>query len=100
VREGQIGDTSRTVASDSNPINARAGADPRRKERLALVVKTCFPFEKSLSFFNITSSNFGIGSTSSRTKYRSFRGSVISKNKERRGVEHVKEQEDQDVEKD
>jgi hypothetical protein len=25
---------------------------------------------------------------------------VISKNKERRGVEHVKEQEDQDVEKD
>jgi hypothetical protein len=88
------------VARDSNPINARAGADPRRKERLALVVKTCLPFEKSLSFFNITSSNFGIGSTSSRTKYRSFRGSVISKNKERRGVEHVKEQEDQDVEKD
>ena len=100
VCKAQVGDASRIVTSDSNPVNAWATADPRRKERLALVVKTCFPFEKSLSFFNITSSNFGVGSTSSRTKYRSFRGSVISKNKERREVEHVKEHEDQDGEKD
>ena len=46
----QIGDASSIIASDSNPVNARADADPRGKERLALVVKTGFPLEKSLSF--------------------------------------------------
>jgi hypothetical protein len=50
VCKAQIGDASRIVTSDSNPVNAWAHADPGRKERLALVVKTDFPFEKSLSF--------------------------------------------------
>jgi len=46
----QVGDASRIVTGDSNPVNARAVADPRRKDRLALVVKTGFPLEKSLGF--------------------------------------------------
>ena len=54
VCKGQIGDASRIVTRNSNPVNARADADPRRKERLALVVKTGFPFEKSRSFCIIT----------------------------------------------
>jgi hypothetical protein len=54
IRETQIGDASRIVTSDSNPVNAWANADPGRKERLALVVKTGFPFEKSRSFCIIT----------------------------------------------
>ena len=54
VYKAQIGDASRIVTSDSNLVNAWATADPRRKERLALVVKTGFPFEKSLSFCIIT----------------------------------------------
>jgi hypothetical protein len=54
VCKAQIGDASRIVTGDSTPINAWANADPRRKERLALVVKTGFPLEKSLSFCIIT----------------------------------------------
>jgi hypothetical protein len=54
VCKAQIGDASRIVTSDSNPVNAWTNADPGRKERLTLVVKTGFPFEKSLSFCIIT----------------------------------------------
>jgi hypothetical protein len=54
VCKAQISDASRIVTSDSNPVNARANAGPRRKERLVSVVKTGFPFEKSLSFCIIT----------------------------------------------
>ncbi|KAF9661851.1 hypothetical protein SADUNF_Sadunf19G0111700 [Salix dunnii] len=54
VCKAQIGDASKIVTSDSSPVNAWTGARPRRKERLALVVKTSFPFEKSLSFCSIT----------------------------------------------
>jgi len=50
VCKAQVGDASRIATGDSNPVNARADADPRRKERLALVVKTGFPLEKSISF--------------------------------------------------